>query len=170
MDYSLLGPTGVKVSKICLGTATFGVAPDAQEAEHVVHAALDLGINFSDTANVYGASPTFDRPGVPPREPAELILGRALAGRRDDVVQFRIAGGTPEVSWQVTGVRHDQYAQAHPTALGDEKPPEQRGHYLDPDLHGLPPEGSMESAMDPTAMRQVRHQRAALRVAVDQVW
>jgi aryl-alcohol dehydrogenase-like predicted oxidoreductase len=89
MDYSLLGPTGVRVSKICLGTATFGVAPDAQEAERVVHAALDLGINFFDTANVYGASPTFDRPGVPPaaeREPAEQILGRALAGRRDDVV------------------------------------------------------------------------------------
>ncbi len=89
MDYSLLGPTGVQVSKICLGTATFGVAPDAQEAERVVDAALDLGINFFDTANVYGASPTFDRPGVPPaaeREPAEQILGRALAGRRDEVV------------------------------------------------------------------------------------
>ena len=58
MEYSLLGPTGVKVSKICLGTATFGVAPDAQEAGRVVHAALDLGINFFDTANVYGATPT----------------------------------------------------------------------------------------------------------------
>src|SRR5215203_4821966 len=89
MEYSLLGPTGVKVSKICLGTATFGVAPDAQEAGRVVHAALDLGINFFDTANVYGATPTFDRPGAPPaaeREPAELIVGRALGGRRDDVV------------------------------------------------------------------------------------
>src|SRR5215218_3539675 len=89
MEYSLLGPTGVKVSKICLGTATFGVAPDAEEAGRVVHAALDLGINFFDTANVYGATPTFDRPGAPPateREPAEQILGRALVGRRDDVV------------------------------------------------------------------------------------
>src|SRR5215210_1945358 len=89
MDYSVLGPTGVKVSKICLGTATFGVAPDAQDAQRVVHAALDLGINFFDTANVYGATPTFDRPGLPPaaeREPAEQILGRALAGRRDEVV------------------------------------------------------------------------------------
>src|SRR3954462_8013826 len=88
MDYSLLGPTGVSVSKICLGTATFGVAPDGQDAERVVHAALDLGINFFDTANIYAASPAFDRPGVPPaaeREP-ERILGRALAGRRDDVV------------------------------------------------------------------------------------
>src|SRR5215211_6562118 len=89
MEYSLLGPTGVKVSKICLGTATFGVAPDAQGAGRVVGAALDAGINFFDTANVYGATPTFDRPGAPPateREPAEQILGRALAGRRDDVV------------------------------------------------------------------------------------
>jgi aryl-alcohol dehydrogenase-like predicted oxidoreductase len=89
MEYCLLGPTGVKVSKICLGTATFGIAPDAQEAERMVGAALDAGINFFDTANVYGASPTFDRPGAPPaaeREPAERILGRALAGRRDNVV------------------------------------------------------------------------------------
>jgi aryl-alcohol dehydrogenase-like predicted oxidoreductase len=89
MDYSLLGPTGVKVSRICLGTATFGVAPDAQEAERVVQAALDAGVNFFDTANVYGATPTFDRPGAPPaaeREPAEQILGRALAGRRGAVV------------------------------------------------------------------------------------
>src|SRR5215216_3468150 len=89
MEYSVLGPTGVKVSKICLGTATFGIAPDAQGAGRVVGAALDAGINFFDTANVYGATPTFDRPGAPPateREPAEQILGRGLAGRRDDVV------------------------------------------------------------------------------------
>lgn len=89
MEYSLLGSTGAKVSKICVGTATFGVAPDAQGAERVVHTALDLGINFFDTANVYGATPTFDRPGVPPaaeREPAEQILGRALADRRDEVM------------------------------------------------------------------------------------
>jgi aryl-alcohol dehydrogenase-like predicted oxidoreductase len=89
MKYSLLGPTGVKVSKICLGTATFGVAPDARGAGRVVHAALDAGINFFDTADVYGATPTFDRPGSPPaaeREPAEQLLGRALVGRRDDAV------------------------------------------------------------------------------------
>jgi 1-deoxyxylulose-5-phosphate synthase len=89
MEYALLGPTGVKVSRICLGTATFGVAPTERDADRIVHAALDLGINFFDTANVYGNTPVFDRPGAPPaaeREPAERILGRALAGRRDDVV------------------------------------------------------------------------------------
>jgi 1-deoxyxylulose-5-phosphate synthase len=88
MEYALLGPTGVKVSRICVGTATFGVAPSERDAERVIHAALDLGINFFDTADVYGILSIFDRPGVPPaaeREPAERILGRALA-RRDDVV------------------------------------------------------------------------------------
>lgn len=89
MEYSVLGPTGVRVSRIALGTATFGVAPSAHEADAVVGAALDLGVTFVDTADVYGSSPTFDRPGAPPagqRDPAEEILGRALAGRRDEVV------------------------------------------------------------------------------------
>src|SRR3954451_16298173 len=89
MKYSVLGPTGVPVSRVCVGTATFGVAPSAHDAEGVVGAALDLGINFVDTADVYGSTPTFDRPGAPPaaeRESAEEILGRALVGRRDEVV------------------------------------------------------------------------------------
>ena len=88
MDYSVLGPTGVRVSKVCLGSATFGVAPDAPEAERVVHAALDLGINFFDTANVYGNADLrpAGRATGGRAEPAELILGRALSGRRDDVV------------------------------------------------------------------------------------
>ncbi|MGJ6979064.1 aldo/keto reductase [Aestuariimicrobium soli] len=89
MEYSVLGRTGVRVSKICLGTATFGVAPVPEEADRIVGAALDLGINFVDTADVYGNMPVFDRAGAPPaaeREPAEAILGRALRGRRDEVV------------------------------------------------------------------------------------
>jgi len=89
MKYSVLGPTGVRVSKICVGTATFGVAPSARDADGVVGAALDLGVNFFDTADVYGSTSTFDRPGAPSaseRESAEEILGRALAGRRDDAV------------------------------------------------------------------------------------
>jgi 1-deoxyxylulose-5-phosphate synthase len=86
---SLLGPTGVRVSRICIGTGTYGVAPTERAADRVIHAALDEGINFFDTANTYGNLPKFDRPGIPPaaeREPAERILGRALAGRRDEVV------------------------------------------------------------------------------------
>ena len=98
MKYSVLGPTGVRVSRICVGTATFGVAPSAHEADGVVGAALDLGINFFDTADVYGSTSTFDRPGAPPaveRESAEEILGRSLAGRRDEVVLATKSGGAP---------------------------------------------------------------------------
>ncbi|MGP3960198.1 aldo/keto reductase [Nonomuraea sp. 3N208] len=89
MDYALLGPTGMRVSRICVGTATFGVAPDPAGADTIVRGALERGINFFDTANSYGNRPHFDRPGVPPwteRESAEELLGRALAGRRDEVV------------------------------------------------------------------------------------
>jgi Aldo/keto reductase family len=62
MQYSVLGPTGVKVSQICLGTATFGVAPSVHDADRIVGTALDLGINYVDTADVYGNMPVFDRP------------------------------------------------------------------------------------------------------------
>src|SRR5436190_21108069 len=89
MMYSVLGATGVKVSRICLGTATFGVAPTAHDADRIVGAAIDIGINFVDTADVYGNMPVFDRPGAPAaadREPAEQLIGRALRGRRDEVV------------------------------------------------------------------------------------
>jgi aryl-alcohol dehydrogenase-like predicted oxidoreductase len=74
MDYRLLGRTGVRVSPLCLGTLNFGgPTPDA-EAARIVHAALDAGVNFVDTADTYhgGAS--------------EVAVGRAIAGRRDRVV------------------------------------------------------------------------------------
>jgi len=78
MKYSILGQTGVRVSQIALGTATFGVAPRAEGADRIVGAALDLGLNFVDTADVYGNMPVFDRPGALPavdREPASRSLG-----------------------------------------------------------------------------------------------
>jgi aryl-alcohol dehydrogenase-like predicted oxidoreductase len=84
-----LGRTGVRVSAITLGTATFGVAPDAELAKRMVARALDLGVNMFDCANSYGDQPRFDRPGAPPahaRASAEEILGQALRGRRDEVV------------------------------------------------------------------------------------
>src|SRR6476659_2817906 len=89
MQYSILGSTGIRVSRIALGTATFGVAPTAEHTDRLVGEALDLGINFVDTADVYGNMPVFDRPGAPAaadREPAEQLIGRALRGRRDQMV------------------------------------------------------------------------------------
>ncbi len=89
MRDSPLGQTGVQVSRIVLGTATFGVSPDLKEAHGLVARALDLGINLFDTANSYGVGPRFDRPGRPPasqRPPAETVLGEALKGHRHEVL------------------------------------------------------------------------------------
>lgn len=89
MQYRPLSGTGLQVSALSLGTATFGVAPDPQEALRLVDVALDRGINVIDTANSYGNQSRFDRVGAPPaseRESAEELVGRALRGRRDDVV------------------------------------------------------------------------------------
>ena len=76
MEYRLLGRTGVSVSPLCLGTMMFGPwgNDDRADAIRVIHRALDAGINFVDTADVYSG-------GV-----SEEIVGEALQGRRDDVV------------------------------------------------------------------------------------
>ena len=55
MDHRLLGRTGVSVSKMCLGAMMFGAwgNHDHEESIRIIHAALDAGINFIDTADVY---------------------------------------------------------------------------------------------------------------------
>jgi aryl-alcohol dehydrogenase-like predicted oxidoreductase len=76
MNQRLLGRTGVSVSQFCLGAMMFGAwgNRDHDESIRIIHAALDAGINFVDTADVYGAGES------------EEIVGKALKGRRDDVV------------------------------------------------------------------------------------
>jgi|SRR5882757_1696309 len=89
MDYVVLGRTGLRVSRLALGTALLGLVPPKEEAEDLVRAALNHGINLFDCANTYGNRATFDRPGMPPaaeRMHAEELLGLALRGIRDEVV------------------------------------------------------------------------------------
>ena len=76
MNHHPLGHTGVSVSRFCLGAMMFGAwgNPDHDESVRIIHAALDAGINFIDTADVYGAGES------------EEIVGKALKGRRDDVI------------------------------------------------------------------------------------
>ena len=77
MEYRPLGRTGVSVSQLCLGAMMFGAFgnPDHDDSIRIIHRALDAGINFIDTADVYSAGES------------EEIVGKALAGgRRDDVV------------------------------------------------------------------------------------
>ena len=54
MDYTQLGRTGLKVSRLCLGTMNFGPATNEADSFAIMDKALELGINFFDTANVYG--------------------------------------------------------------------------------------------------------------------
>lgn len=89
MKYNQLGRSGVEVSAIALGTATFGVAPLAEDAEVIIGRAFDLGINMIDTANSYGNQSRFDRPGAPPsdqRASAEEIIGRVLGANRKNAI------------------------------------------------------------------------------------
>ncbi|MEV5029208.1 aldo/keto reductase [Paenibacillus sp. LPE1-1-1.1] len=54
MQYTKLGRSGLRVSRLCLGTMNFGVDTDERESFRILDAALDAGINFIDTANIYG--------------------------------------------------------------------------------------------------------------------
>jgi len=77
MEYRPLGRTGVQVSKLCLGTMMFGAwgNTDHDDSVRIIHRALDAGVNFVDTADVYSEGES------------EEIVGKALAGgRRDEVV------------------------------------------------------------------------------------
>jgi aryl-alcohol dehydrogenase-like predicted oxidoreductase len=77
MEYRSLGRTGMQVSPLCLGAMMFGPwgEPDHDTSIKIIHTALDAGINFIDTADVYSQGES------------EIIVGKALAGgRRDDVI------------------------------------------------------------------------------------
>ena len=75
--------TDLQVSTLCLGTMTFGTPVAEPEAVGIVHRALDMGVNFIDTANMYeGYTRTIGSPGGV----GEALLGRGLVGRRDEAV------------------------------------------------------------------------------------
>jgi 1-deoxyxylulose-5-phosphate synthase len=86
LKYRPLGRTGLQVSTLCLGTAFFGSHTPIEESHRIVNRALDLGVNFFDTANTYGDK-RFSVPTAPKDRPlVESIVGEALAGHRHEVV------------------------------------------------------------------------------------
>src|ERR1700760_2468694 len=76
METRSLGVTGVQVSPLCLGAMMFGAwgNTDHDDSIRIIHRALDAGVNFIDTADVYSAGES------------EEIVGKALKGRRDEIV------------------------------------------------------------------------------------
>ena len=74
MNFRNLGRAGVKVSPICLGTMMFGGQTDPGESTRIIQRAIDDGVNFIDTANMYNSGES------------ERVVGRAIADRRNRVV------------------------------------------------------------------------------------
>ncbi len=108
MDYTHLGRSGLSVSRLCLGTMNFG--PDTSEADsfEIMDAAIDHGINFFDTANVYG---WIAGEGV-----TEQIIGRwfAQGGRRRErtVIATKLYGGMTLPDGTITDWPNDTYLSA----------------------------------------------------------
>lgn len=71
MDYSYLGRSGLKVSKLCLGAMMFGGQTDEEQSRLIIDSARDSGVNFIDTADMYNAGES------------ERVVGRAIAADRD---------------------------------------------------------------------------------------
>jgi hypothetical protein len=86
------------------------------------------------------------------RPQPELYIAREIAGSR-----FRIAGGKPggRVSWQVTGIRQDAYANAHRIPVEVDKPAQEQGRYLHPELFGAAPEQAIGAVPPATGVNPV---------------
>ncbi len=82
MEYRLLGRTGLRVTPLCLGTMNFGPRTNESDSTEIIHRAHDFGINFIDTANLYG-QPLNDGRG---QGSTEKIVGKALKGKRQSVI------------------------------------------------------------------------------------
>ncbi|HAM03864.1 MAG TPA: aldo/keto reductase [Acidimicrobiaceae bacterium] len=81
MEHVRLGRSGLPVSRLCLGTMTFGLQCDEEQSRRILDKALDGGIDFLDTADAYPLGGDLSTVGR-----TEEILGRQLAGKRQDVV------------------------------------------------------------------------------------
>lgn len=97
MQFRELGRTGVRVSTVCLGTMTFGDQTPEADAFRQMDLALDRGVNFFDTAEMYASPPKAATQGN-----TERIIGNWLAqgGKRDKIVlASKVAGRAREMDW-----------------------------------------------------------------------
>ena len=96
MEYSTLGSSNLSVSRICLGSMTWGQQNSQEDANQQIDYALNQGINFIDTAEMYAVPPSPDTYGK-----TETIIGNWLAKnperRKDIILASKIAG--PGLPW-----------------------------------------------------------------------
>jgi aryl-alcohol dehydrogenase (NADP+) len=101
MEYVRLGGTGLQVSRICLGTMTFGLQVDEERSRAILDYSDDLGVTFLDAADVYPLGGDLTTVGR-----TEEILGRWLAGRRNDyIVATKCYGPMGSRPWQAGNSR-----------------------------------------------------------------
>src|SRR5258706_11244837 len=95
MQYAKLGGTGLTVSRLCLGTMTFGLQTEENASHAILDAAAEAGVNFIDTADVYplgGGLATVGR--------TEEIVGKWLKGKRDRyIVATKAVGQVGPPDW-----------------------------------------------------------------------
>ncbi|MFC4540662.1 aldo/keto reductase [Halosolutus amylolyticus] len=151
MEYTTLGSTGMEVSKICLGCMSFGSGRDwmldADESRELIERAIDLGINFFDTANVYSAGES------------EEILGDVLADYDRDrlVVASKVRFPGAEDHRNASGLSRktiEQELSASLDRLGMDTLDLYQIHRWDPDT---PIETTMRALDDAVRRGQVRH-------------
>jgi aryl-alcohol dehydrogenase-like predicted oxidoreductase len=96
MDYVKFGGTGLRVSRLCLGTMTFGVQCDEARSVAILNAAAEAGVDFLDTADVYPLGGDLRSAGQ-----TEEIIGRWLKGKRHDyVLATKCGGAMGRKAWQ----------------------------------------------------------------------
>ena len=131
MTHTRLGHTGLQVSTLCLGTMTFGLQCDEQTSRAILDAAAEGGISFLDSADVYPLGGSLETVGR-----TEEILGRWLAGRRDDyVVATKCWGATGTRPWDRGASRRHILAAAEASLrrLGTDYIDLYQLHAYDPD-------------------------------------
>ena len=104
MERTRLGRSDLQVSKVCLGTMTFGEQNSEDDAHRQLDYAVERGINFIDTAEMYPVMGRAETQGSTERFIGSWLKGR---GRRDElVIASKIAGPNPNMDW-IRGAGHD---------------------------------------------------------------
>jgi len=151
MEYTTLGSTGMDVSKICLGCMSFGSEEpwmlDREEGREIIERAIDLGINFFDTANAYSDGES------------EAILGDVLAeyDRDEQVVATKVRFPVGEDTPNASGLSRktiEQELDASLDRLGMETIDLYQTHRVDPNT---PPETTLRALDDAVSRGKVRH-------------
>jgi len=159
--------------QIFAGTKDFRIDDPLDPAnKYMLHASVES----SEMMNIYTGNVTTDASGeaiVPLPNWFEALntdfryqltvigqFAQAVVSREVEGHQFAIRTSAPnvKVSWQITGVRQDAYAKAHPLVVEQEKNARERGYYIRPELYGAPEEKQIEWARHPQLMRQMKAQ------------